>query len=985
MSVPLPPNMTFCSNLENNKNEIKNNNELGIGTEGDANANEIMPEVLGTEDEEKKSDMTAETINVHLRVSESVRQLKVEQGELYNWGEESQIDDTNVKGFRLQRDWEHSDCYLTEEAKVTLKNINQGQEHHAWKVHEKSIGSECVSGFYELSTQSVAKGHRSKTAIIKEEKEKKIAIQMEHPCTTSLHPSERPGSFYIKIQSSTQEDPRGVPDNDLLIDCLSAPLDLVANSSNMTGSTGESHKALTDQFADMPLLPLNTASGEVIVFHSNSSTSETKKTLIPEFQIDMQRAHSLVTKSTLHPEDLLDLTLSSSGQSQEAFGNNEAQLDEGNMSNKIKRRNAQCLQSRNVWQQSGDRGQKKGNMPMTRKEEYDNLGAGSVVSQIIEYNPGRDQLLSKAEATTDDVIAGGTTYLEQERESRETMSKTHTVLNSKFSTPTEKEQRARSPFTADLYCTKSSSKLILKRYSSPHESIASDSEVSHIKVRSKEQSLVLANSTSVDDTIQANENKQMPGKGNFESFKPISSDQPHQETFETEVGGENMTAGTIYNQHCNESFISTSESALKNLSNTQQSKKTIMGKKPVTEAPADSHGTLINIDSSSCISAPSYPVANMNVSSQSLESDRSLKDFSSLHVSRLSPSTALPPIESMQLLNTYAKPVNKTPCSSGIPKPILQHSKTSLANRREEESIYGEKPEEVIEAKVIPKPKQVRPKIITYIRRSPQVIDQLDSTLESTGQPLRPSAYNMSLTRDQKTLYSEMKPSAVNNSSFSCDKYKPELQKPRIYTSGLMVSGIKPPGHHFSQMGEKFLQENIAEAGPVPYNLTGSGKDHFSTFQQSTKILAPTSVFRPTMVLKPHLGLGVVSRLPSAKSRITVPAQRPLLSSSNVQGQATDVNNLYCQDTSVEQKKSTISNAGRSNLLKPGQSGLRPPGYSRLPAAKLAAFGFVRSSSVSSVSSNQSNDSIQSDHGKTGNRKSNTINIISKCLNVGWF
>ncbi|KAH0505386.1 Microtubule-associated tumor suppressor candidate 2-like protein [Microtus ochrogaster] len=55
-------------------------------------------------------------------------------------------------------------------------------------------------------------------------------------------------------------------------------------------------------------------------------------------------------------------------------------------------------------------------------------------------------------------------------------------------------------------------------------------------------------------------------------------------------------------------------------------------------------------------------------------------------------------------------------------------------------------------------------------------------------------------------------------------------------------------------------------------------------------------------------------------------------------------------------KKASNSNAAKSSLPK---SGLRPPGYSRLPAAKLAAFGFVRSSSVSAVPSTQSLDSVQ--------------------------
>lgn len=43
----------------------------------------------------------------------------------------------------------------------------------------------------------------------------------------------------------------------------------------------------------------------------------------------------------------------------------------------------------------------------------------------------------------------------------------------------------------------------------------------------------------------------------------------------------------------------------------------------------------------------------------------------------------------------------------------------------------------------------------------------------------------------------------------------------------------------------------------------------------------------------------------------------------------------------------------KSLLLKPGQTGLRPPGFSTLPAAHLATFGFIRSSSVSSVSNDR--------------------------------
>lgn len=70
--------------------------------------------------------------------------------------------------------------------------------------------------------------------------------------------------------------------------------------------------------------------------------------------------------------------------------------------------------------------------------------------------------------------------------------------------------------------------------------------------------------------------------------------------------------------------------------------------------------------------------------------------------------------------------------------------------------------------------------------------------------------------------------------------------------------------------------------------------------------------------------------------------------------------------SSGEQRRSgPETSPKKSLLLKSGQSGLRPPGFSTLPAARLTAFGFVRSASVSSVSSNQSNDGGHIDPGRT--------------------
>lgn len=79
--------------------------------------------------------------------------------------------------------------------------------------------------------------------------------------------------------------------------------------------------------------------------------------------------------------------------------------------------------------------------------------------------------------------------------------------------------------------------------------------------------------------------------------------------------------------------------------------------------------------------------------------------------------------------------------------------------------------------------------------------------------------------------------------------------------------------------------------------------------------------------------------------------------------------------TTIAAAQPQAAAASRSLLPKASQSGLRPPGFSssRLPAGRLAAFGFVRSSSVSSVSSAHSADSTQSDPCRTAHRESAQI------------
>ncbi|KAG5204147.1 hypothetical protein JEQ12_002123 [Ovis aries] len=346
------------------------------------------------------------------------------------------------------------------------------------------------------------------------------------------------------------------------------------------------------------------------------------------------------------------------------------------------------------------------------------------------------------------------------------------------------------------------------------------------------------------------------------------------------------------------------------------------------------------------VPASLHPEITVNVARQPPPSSSHFQDLGTSSVDVGSPPAALPPADSTGLSHTSPKVPAKNACPGGLPRPedtpaSLEGTVGPLVEKREERA----EPRPV----VMPKPKHVRPKIITYIRRSPQALGQVDASLVPVGLPYAPPACSVALPKEDKAAGADLKPAAG-----LYEKFKPDLQRPRVFSSGLVVSGIKPPGHPFSPMSEKFLQE-VAER---------PGKEEFCS-PPYTHYEVPPTFYRSAMLLKPQLGLGAMSRLPSAKSRILIASQRSSASAIHPPGTIAAAASLYNSDPAADLKKASSSNAAKSNLPK---SGLRPPGYSRLPAAKLAAFGFVRSSSVSSVSSTQSADSAQPEPSRLANR-----------------
>ncbi|XP_044210864.1 microtubule-associated tumor suppressor candidate 2 isoform X2 [Thunnus albacares] len=277
-----------------------------------------------------------------------------------------------------------------------------------------------------------------------------------------------------------------------------------------------------------------------------------------------------------------------------------------------------------------------------------------------------------------------------------------------------------------------------------------------------------------------------------------------------------------------------------------------------------------------------------------------------------------------RVLSQTIKPPSKTNLSSGIPKPVM-------SQQREPEARRSSPPQ---------KPKNVRPKIITYVRKNPQAKPQTaDAPLEASTHPLRLSSYSSPPAHKDPKVGPQPKVAPVLcSSNLLFDKYRQEMQR-----SG---SGLKPPSstgsHSLSgksdssreEVTEKYHQEHVSQDGG--------------------------SVYRSPRALRPQLGLGAVTRQPAAKTRVQQTGQRSAQGLSQ-SAQAAGASTQGHQDPTGEQRRSGPEASPKSLLLKPGQSGLRPPGFSALPAARLASFGFVRSSSVSSVSSNQSNDSSHSD------------------------
>ncbi|KAM6946082.1 microtubule-associated tumor suppressor candidate 2 [Aplochiton taeniatus] len=234
------------------------------------------------------------------------------------------------------------------------------------------------------------------------------------------------------------------------------------------------------------------------------------------------------------------------------------------------------------------------------------------------------------------------------------------------------------------------------------------------------------------------------------------------------------------------------------------------------------------------------------------------------------------------------------------------------------------------------KPKNIRPKIITYVRKGPQ--GKPEDSCEAPAAPPRLGSYPSPPAHqtEQKAGHQAKGTAGLASSNLLFDKYRQEMQRAGYYPPGPPGSGIKP---------QKF-----------------SGKPESYQGEQNDRNLheEAAGLYRSPRALRPQLGLGAVGRQPPSKVRVPQAGQRstPTLTQ---QGQAAGGATQGYEDPTAEQRRAGPEPSPKPLLTKAGATGLRPPGFAALPPTRLAAFGFVRSASVSSVSSGLSCESGHSD------------------------
>ncbi|XP_037126581.1 microtubule-associated tumor suppressor candidate 2 homolog [Syngnathus acus] len=286
------------------------------------------------------------------------------------------------------------------------------------------------------------------------------------------------------------------------------------------------------------------------------------------------------------------------------------------------------------------------------------------------------------------------------------------------------------------------------------------------------------------------------------------------------------------------------------------------------------------------------------------------------------------------------------------------------------------------------KPKGVRPKIITYIRKNPQLKPQaVDGPYQVSSLPARLSTYAHGTGATPSSFKDipkgPFKPEketrgapVLSASNLLYDKFHKDMQT-NIFPSGVLSRSIRAPGltntvpptHNHSYTAPPKLASKTDDfyGAHSEVGRSASFKESFADdplqLRTATQTGGSGSLLRSGRGLR--LGLGAVTRTASAsvkgkessasqRSTISQPIQQACLAASQKSRNTAADDEVFAPEAPASAQAQPVN--GRSLLPKASQSGLRAPGFSstRLPVGRLAAFGFVRSSSVSSAHSSDS-------------------------------
>ncbi|XP_070265500.1 LOW QUALITY PROTEIN: microtubule-associated tumor suppressor candidate 2 [Myotis yumanensis] len=891
MSVPLAPKKSYYTQLQDNRKGVKNNNESLLSL-GDTNANQIMVEGGPSRDESQTCDLTDEIGNANSHEPENRSHFHNEFHSLQGFGKGLQAGPSSLKDLKLsstvRREINEEHTMQRGTALLQPAWCGQGPSLAGWRSVTGEASPDVLTPRGTEAPRHAPKDNLAKTL--------DDAALRRHALDRASGPAAAGDQFMKECAGSlTQPPPQPVP-----LDPPDAP------DGMPKGGEGP-QKTVTSHSPGTACPPADITSEGKSVCHPKPSTSETKETTCLEPPMEGAHVSEVSNESTprsAHSECAL------TSAPKEVLSKPEAQLDQekGEPKPELKFVQPWALQE----------------FLSARAECLGCPKEDSVLLQERNLPGGEAQQEAPTRAVSSLPPPQSSVHTLGEPRGRSVQDQSAVPLGEQGSLQTFPKPGPASLRAADNQLPGKTSPIAAGKL---HESSSGSTSPGD------GHTAFIPHAPADSRPSAANEEKRVLSRGSRASAMDFTSDPS---VGESKTGVPEPLDPQSSSSEAGESKeVTTSVAENKNL----------------LENAVKTESSTAKTDSPLSVPTPLHPETTVSVTHQP---STSLQDLSMLSGDAGSPSGSLsaapPPTDSLQLLNTSPKVPDKNTCPSGIPKPISTHSEGTPSSQEALESHQVERTAERTEPKpiILPKPKHVRPKIITYIRRSPQALGQVDTSLVPVGLPYAPPTCNTPLPKEEKVAGKDLKPAAS-----LYEKFKPDLQKPRVFSPGLMVSGIKPPGHHFSQISEKFLQE-VTE---LP------GKEEFCSPPYAHYEVPPT-FYRSAMLLKPQLGLGAMSRLPSAKSRILIASQRSSASAIHPPGPMATAASLYNSDPAGDLKKASSSNAAKSCLPK---SGLRPPGYSRLPAAKLAALGFVRSSSVTSVSSTQSLDSAQPEQSRLAN------------------